>query len=114
MSYVRMLAVHDDDEKETLVLVGRQDEKMCFFTHEEAFGYVKDFDDDDSKYYKYPFILYYIEDNDAQLDWGAFDNCLDVIDIMQRPVVNGTKIVRTQGKDRWMYTVKSIHNLQDK
>lgn len=108
MIHVRMVATYNDDVEQNIVIVGFLTEERHLRPNAEAFGYAKDWDDEDKVYHRFPFILEPIDDEHAMLSWGGFDTTSSEIDVMGRRLVEGEKVVRREDGEHWEYTIKSI------
>ncbi|MFO1496310.1 MAG: hypothetical protein U1F26_16815 [Lysobacterales bacterium] len=108
MKYARLVATHDDEPSETLVVVGQFNYDDWLVPKQEAFGYVKDLEMD-GNLYRYPFILEPDTGKTATLNWGGFDDTLTLVDLLNRRLAKGEKIVRTEGGERYSYTIISMH-----
>ena len=86
MKPVRIVAQWAEDERQTLVIVALQADDMSIATTVEAFGYVKDYDDEDRMYVRYPFVLEEYSETEALMDWGALDT-RTLIDLYGRRIV---------------------------
>lgn len=108
MIHVRIVATCDDDNGQTIVIVGFLTEERHLRPKAEAFGYVKDWTDEVKTYVRFPFILEPMDSVCAMLGWGGFDPTASEIDVLGRRLVPGERIVRREGGETWNYTIKSI------
>ena len=111
MSYVRIVAAYDDDDRQRMIIVGPQKIDNSLSDNVEMFGYIKDWSEDESNYVEYPFILKNISETDGVADWGAFDETRTVLDVYGRRLVEGEKIVRTENNEVYKYTIISISEI---
>ncbi|CAN7635873.1 hypothetical protein LJR232_004677 [Aquipseudomonas alcaligenes] len=108
MKPVRIVAQWAEDERQTLVIVALQADDMSIATTVEAFGYVKDYDDEDRMYVRYPFVLEEYSDTEALMDWGALDDTRTLIDLYGRRIVPGEALIRNERGERYDYQVVSV------
>ena len=110
MNYARIIAKYDQDPGETLVIIGRLGNGDQLQAGAEAYGYAKDWNDDEQNYARYPFILEPLDAHSAALSWGSFDDTKSVIDIMGRRLAKGVKLIRQEIGERHSYTIQSIQH----
>jgi hypothetical protein len=110
MNYARIIAEYDQDSKQTLVIIGRLGNGDQLQPGAEAYGYAKDWIEDEQNYGRYPFILEPLDAHSAALSWGSFDDTKSVVDIMGRRLAKGVKLIRQEIGERYTYTIKSIQH----
>ncbi len=111
MELVRIMAVYADDNRECLVISGLRTTDGQLVGNTEMFGYAIDWDEDAKNYLKSPFTLTAIDEGSALLDWGTAWDVRTLLNIMGRRIVPGEKLVRSEGNERYEYTIKTVHKM---
>lgn len=111
MPFIRLVATYDQDQRESMVIVGPQDEKGHLVGKYEMFGYSKEWVEESKTYCRYPFILTRISHDEAVADWGDWDDTKTILDVLERRLVKGEKIVRSESGDKHSYTIVGISEI---
>lgn len=58
---------------------------------------------------RYPFTMVQMENQEAIIEWGGWDlKTQTSINVFQRRIVAGEKIIRREANQQWIYTIKDI------
>jgi hypothetical protein len=109
---VKITAKFDEDEKQYIVIVGRQCDDGRLDKTSEHYGYVYDWSDPDKGYYQYPFLMEQFDDSNGLLDWGGWDTkTKSIVDVFARRIVPGEKLHRSDDGERSAYTIANVVSL---
>jgi len=101
MRVVKIVATYDEDKRQNSD--GKLDDDF------EYFGYVTDWTEDTQNYLRYPFTMAHMGNQDAIVEWGGWDlETQTSINVYQRRIVEGEKIVRREANEQWAYTVTEV------
>jgi hypothetical protein len=109
MRAVKIVATYDNDQRQNIVFVGRQNSDGKLDDDFEYFGYVTDWDDDVKNYLRYSFTMAQMGGQEAILEWGGFDvETQTSINVYQRRIVVGEKITRRESNEPSIYSVTEV------
>ena len=108
MTYVRIVATYNDDERQKIIIVGPQKETKYLASNIEMFGYIRDWSEEENNYVEYPFILRNLSEKDGIADWGAFDTTKTILNLYGRRIAPGEAIERTEDNVIYNYTISAV------
>lgn len=109
MRVVKVVAAYDEDKRQDIVFVGRQNSDGKLDDDFEYFGYVTDWTDDTQNYLRYPFTMAHMGNQYAIIEWGGLDlETRTTINVFQRRIVVGEKVIRREANEQTAYSVIEV------
>ena len=109
MNVYKIIAKYEEDENQSIVIVGKFKENNFLDSDSEYYGYVRDYSD--IGYRRYPFVMEEYDDKNAILDWGGFDDTKTTLNIFRRRIAVGEKLIRTEQNEPSNYTITEVNQI---